>query len=55
MLAVFYGGMGLIFLRFFALAGMLGAFAPHAQADQATPAAVFGGIMLVTAICIPII
>ena len=55
MLAVVYGCLGLIFLPFFALAGMLGAFAQHAQSDQAAPAALVGGIMLGMGIFLPII
>jgi hypothetical protein len=55
MLAVVYGGMGLIFLPFFALAGMLGAFAQHAQSDQAAPAALVGGLVLGMGIFMPII
>jgi hypothetical protein len=55
MLAAVYGFLGLIFLPFFALAGMLGAFAQHAQSDQAAPAALVGGIMLGMGIFMPII
>jgi hypothetical protein len=55
MLAVVYGCLGLIFLPFFALAGMLGVFAQHAQSEQAAPAALVGGIMLGMGIFIPII
>jgi hypothetical protein len=55
MLAVVYGCMGLIFLPFFALAGMLGAFAQHAQTNQAAPAAVIGGLFLGMGIFMPII
>jgi hypothetical protein len=55
MLAVVYGCLGLIFLPFFALAGMLGAFAQHAQSDQTAPAALVGGIMLGMGIFMPII
>jgi hypothetical protein len=55
MLAVVYGCMGLIFLPFFVLAGMLGAFAQHAQSDQTAPAALVGGIMLGMGIFMPII
>ena len=55
MLAAAYGCMGLIFLPFFALAGMLGAFAQHAQPDQAAPAALAGGLLLGMGIFFPII
>ena len=55
MLAVVYGCMGLIFLPFFALAAMLGAFAQHAQSDQPAPAALVGGLMLGMGIFMPII
>ena len=55
MLAVVYGCMGLIFLPFFALAGMLGAFAQHGQSDQAAPAALIAGIMVGMGIFMPIV
>ena len=55
MLAVVYGCMGLIFLPFFALAGMLGAFAQHAQSNQGAPAAVIGGLVLGMGMFMPII
>lgn len=55
MLAVVYGCMGLILMPFFALAAMLGAFAQHAQSDQAGPAAVVGGLLLGMGIFMPII
>jgi hypothetical protein len=55
MLAVVYGCMGLIFLPFFALAAILGTFAQHAQSNQAAPAALVGGLLLVMAIFMPII
>ena len=54
-LAVVYGCMGLIFLPFFALAAMLGAFAQHAQSNQAAPAALVGGVMLGMGIFTPVI
>ena len=55
MLAVVYGCMGLIFLPFFTLAGMLGAFAQHTRSHQGAPAAVFGGLVLGMGIFMPII
>lgn len=55
MLAVVYGCMGLIFLPFFALAGMLGAFAQHGQSDQTAPAALIAGIMVGMGIFMPVI
>jgi hypothetical protein len=55
MLAVVYGCMGLIFLPFFAIAGMLGAFAQHAQLERAAPAALIGGVMVGMGIFFPII
>ncbi len=54
-LGVLYGCMGLIFLPFFALAAVLGAFAPHAQTNQAAPVAIAAGVMLVIGIFMPII
>ena len=47
--------MGLIFLPFFALAGMLGAFAQHAQSNQAGPAAAIGALVVGMGIFMPII
>ena len=55
MLAVVYGCMGLIFLPFFALAGTLGAFAQHAQPNQAAPAALVGGLLVGMGFFFPII
>ncbi len=55
MLAVLYGCMGLIFLPFFALAGMLGIFAQHAQSNQAAPAAAVGALVFGMGIFMPII
>ena len=55
MLAVLYGCMGLIFLPFFALAGMLGAFAQHAQSNQAAPAAAIAGLVFGMGTFMPII
>ncbi len=54
MLAVIYGCLGLIFLPFFVLAGMLGAFAQHAQSEQAAPAALLGGVFIGMALVFPI-
>jgi hypothetical protein len=55
MLAVVYGGMGLIFLPFFAIAGLLGAFAQHAQSNQGLPTALLAGVMAGVGILMPII
>ncbi len=54
-LGILYGCMGLIFLPFFALAGMLGAFAQHTQANQAAPVAMVAGLLLGMGIFMPII
>jgi hypothetical protein len=57
MMGVLYGCMGLIFLPFFALAGLAGAFAQTAQQNQGgahPPAALFGGMMLGFAILLPV-
>ncbi len=50
-LAVLYGFMGLIFLPFFVLAGLLGAFAGH---DQSGSGALAAGFMLIMGIFMPI-
>jgi hypothetical protein len=55
MLGVLYACLGLIFLPFFAVAGMLGAFAQQAQNTNGLPAAVIAGVMLGFGIFIPII
>ena len=56
MLAALYGCMGLIFLPFFLVAGMLGAFAQHSgQANEAAPAAVIGAMFFGIGIFMPII
>ncbi len=58
MLGVLYGCMGLIFLPFFALAGVAGAFAQHAQQTQnaaGPPAALMAGMMLGFGIFMPVI
>lgn len=58
MLGVLYGCMGLIFLPFFLLAGMLGAFAQQAQQTQGAggaPAALIVGMMFGMGIFMPII
>ena len=49
--AIGYGCMGLIFLPFFALAGVLGAFAGH---DQSGAGAFAAGFMLMMGIFMPI-
>ena len=58
MLGLLYACMGLIFLPFFAVAGLAGAFAQHAQQAQNVPglsAALMAGIMFGFGIFIPII
>jgi hypothetical protein len=58
MLGVLYACMGLIFLPFFALAGVAGAFAQHAQQVQNTPgppAALMTAMMFGFGIFMPII
>ncbi len=55
MLAVVYGCMGLIFLPFFALAGMAGAFAQHTQPNSAAPAAAVAGLIFGMGFFMPII
>ncbi len=58
MMGVLYACLGLIFIPFFALAGVAGAFAQHAQQAQNTPgppAALMAGIMFGFGIFMPII
>ena len=58
MLGLLYACMGLIFLPFFAIAGLAGVFAQHAQQAQNVPglsAALMAGIMFGFGIFIPII
>ena len=57
MLGLLYVCMGLIFLPFFALAGLAGAFGQHAQPAQnaGLPAAITAGIMFGFGVFIPII
>ncbi|MDB6147661.1 MAG: hypothetical protein JWO45_1325 [Spartobacteria bacterium] len=58
MLGVLYGCLGLIFLPFFAIAAVLGAFAQQTQQAQsagAGPAALVAGVMIVVGVFIPVI
>ncbi len=58
MLGVLYACMGLIFIPFFALAGVAGAFAQHAHQTQSAagpPAAIMAGMMLGFGIFMPVI
>jgi len=57
MLGVLYACLGLIFLPFFALAGLAGAFAQQAHQAQgsAAPAAIATGVMIGFGIMMPII
>lgn len=54
-LGVLYGCMGLIFVPFFALFGLLGVLAPHTQTNPGAPAAVFAGLFLGMGLFMPII
>ena len=57
MLGVLYAGMGLIFIPFFVLAGMLGAFAQHAQHAQnvaGPPPGLMAGMMFGFGIFLPV-
>src|SRR5438045_3139279 len=57
MLGVLYTGFGLLFLPFFALAAIAGAFAQHAaqtQGASAAPPALMGGVMLLMSVLFPI-
>lgn len=53
-LGVLYGCMGLIFLPFFALAGVAGAFAQH-ETNQGGAGAIAAGMMLGFGIMMPVI
>jgi len=58
MLGIFYGGISLLIVPFFLLAGLMGAFAQHANSNQSggnAPAALFAGLSLVFVILIPVI
>src|SRR4051812_3286370 len=56
MLGVLYGCLGLIFLPFFALAALVGAFAQHAgHSSDGAPAAILGGLMLGFGLFMPVI
>ena len=56
MLGALYACMGLIFLPFFALAAVAGAFAPSSQQSAGAPApALFAGMMFGFGIFMPII
>lgn len=55
MLGVLYACMGLIFLPFFALAGVVGAFAQQGQHSSSAPAALTAGMMFGFGILMPII
>ena len=56
MLGALYACMGLLFLPFFALAGVLGAFAQHAsQAQDAPPPALLAGMMFGFGIFMPVL
>jgi hypothetical protein len=57
MLGVLYACMGLIFVPFFALAGLAGAFAQHAQQTQGPTGspALIGGMMFGFGVFMPVI
>ena len=56
MLGALYACMGLIFLPFFAIASVAGAFAPQSQQAQGAPApALITGIMIAFGIFMPVI
>lgn len=54
MMGMLYGLMGLIFLPFFFLAGLLGAFAQHASNDASGAGAAAAGIMVGFGIFMPV-
>jgi hypothetical protein len=57
MFGIFYGGMALLIVPFFLLAGALGAFAQHANNQSAgnVPAALVAGFSLGLALLLPVI
>jgi len=56
MLGALYACMGLIFLPFFAIAAVAGAFAPQSQHAQGAPAtALISGIMVACGIFMPVL
>src|SRR5438477_8653458 len=57
MLGVLYAGFGLLFLPFFAIAAIAGAFAQHAaqgQSGSAAAPALAGGVFLLMSLLFPI-
>jgi len=56
MLGVLYAAMGLIFIPFFAIAGLAGAFAQHAQgqSQSVAPFALTAGVMMILSLLFPI-
>ncbi|HEY4284766.1 MAG TPA: DUF3566 domain-containing protein [Chthoniobacterales bacterium] len=57
MLGVVYAGFGLLFLPFFAIAGVAGAFAQHAEHAQgglAVPVALTAGVIFVMGFFFPV-
>ena len=54
MLGVLYAGFGLLFLPFFAIAGIFGAFAEHAAQRNSGTAALAGGVFLLMSLLFPI-
>ena len=54
-LGVLYGGVGLIFVPFFVIAGIAGAFAGQGQETSSAAGAFAAGMMLFMAILFPVI
>jgi uncharacterized protein related to proFAR isomerase len=57
MLGVLYAAMGLIFIPFFAVAGLAGVFAQqaqHGQSQSAAPVALAGGVLLIMGLLFPV-
>ena len=54
MLGVLYAGLGLLFLPFFAIAGLVGAFLQHAEQGQNGSIALTAGLVFITGLFFPI-
>ena len=54
MLGVLYAALGLLFVPFFAVAAIFGAFAEHAAQGRSGSAAIAGGLFLVMSLMFPI-
>ena len=53
-LGVLYGCMGLLFLPFFAIFGLISVLVPHVHGNEAPPAVAMAGIFFAMALFLPI-